>query len=369
MEVVAQLTPDQAMARAIELAQKGLGFVAPNPPVGCVILNKSGAVIGEGYHQAVGQAHAEIEALNRVVDKAQLKGAHLIVTLEPCAHHGRTPPCAEALAQLPLAQVTYGLKDPNPLVSGRGLKILSDAGINVEKSVGFEHELAELVEVFFYNQQMQRPFVALKVASSLDGQIALNNGESQWITGEKSRQQAHYLRGVYDALLVGVQTLIHDNPKLNSRHENFASKENYVIIFDPEGRSAAFLSNSQVLQVRNPNKVIVFVGETHTFTSSARIISWPLVKGTFDLKEIFKFLWREGISSVMAEGGAHTASVMLQEHLVQRLYLFMAPKIIGSGGGKSWTTNLQIDKLAQAQELRHPRYESLGQDLLVTGLL
>ena len=209
------------MAMAIREAQKALGQTSPNPPVGCVIVSPDGQVLSTGYHKAAGQAHAEIEALNKVDN---LQGATLFVTLEPCAHQGRTPSCAQTLAQTSLANIVYGLSDPNPLVSGRGCKILTQAGKNVVQHPHPHTELTELVEVFFCNMHEHKAFVALKMATSLDGQMALSDGTSKWITSPTARKHAHVLRKLYDAVLVGANTISFDNPQLNARPSEFEHK-------------------------------------------------------------------------------------------------------------------------------------------------
>jgi diaminohydroxyphosphoribosylaminopyrimidine deaminase/5-amino-6-(5-phosphoribosylamino)uracil reductase len=189
------LTPNEAMKLAIEEAARGAGFVAPNPLVGCVILSRDGALIGRGHHERIGEGHAEVRALESVADVSQLNAAQVFVTLEPCAHQGRTPSCAEALAKLPIASVTYGLEDPNPLVAGKGAEILRAAGKTVQIFGGLKTELEEACEIFLMNMREKRAFVALKAAASLDGKIALPDGSSQWITGEESRAHVQSLRG------------------------------------------------------------------------------------------------------------------------------------------------------------------------------
>ena len=225
---------DQAMQLAISEALKGAPFVSPNPKVGCVILDSQGELLSTGYHKKFGEAHAEIEALKNL-NPDQLKGAHLIVTLEPCAHEGKTPSCAKTLAKLPIKKVTFGLVDPNPLVAGQGAKILKEAGIEVEEYQGIlKADLEEVCEEFLWNFRQKKVFVAVKIAQSLDGKIALLNGESKWITGPDSRQKVHELRAQYDAVLVGKNTILIDNPSLDIRHPKI-QKENKVVVLDRSG--------------------------------------------------------------------------------------------------------------------------------------
>lgn len=355
----------QAMVLAIEEGKKGAGFVSPNPLVGCVILDRQQNLIGKGYHARVGEAHAEINAVNSVADKSKLEGAHLFVTLEPCAHVGRTPACAQALAALPLASVTYGLEDPNPLVSGRGAEILRQAGKRVVEFSGLKRELGELAEIFLTNVRMKRPFVALKVASSLDGKIAFHDGSSQWITGEAARQHVQFLRGCYDSVLVGHGTFEKDNPRLNSRSEIFASKPQRAVILDPEGRSFARLKDSALLQVRNPADVFIVTGPGIKGAPEFRHLQVRLIDGGFDLGELLQQLQSEGVHSVLVEGGAHAHSAFLRSHLVDRIYVFLAPKIMGDA--KGWTSGLHFSGFKEALVLNDTSMQAFGTDWLISG--
>lgn len=365
------LTPLGAMKLAIEEGRKGLGFVAPNPPVGCVILDKNGDLLAKGFHRIYGGDHAEIDALKQVVDESTLERATLYVTLEPCAHEGKTPSCAKHLAQLPLKKVVYGLRDPNPLVSGAGAEILRQAGIEAEEYDGLKNELEELPEAFLWNQRRQGTFVALKVATSLDGQLAHVSGDSKWITGEDSRQYSHYLRAIYDAVLVGKGTFLADNPALNIRHNQFIGKKNKVIILDGQGDALPKLQDSNLLKHHDWSDVYVVVAESITLPASkAQILPCGVdSSGRIDLGDMLKKLWKAGITSVFVEGGARVLSSLLQSGHVQRYYQFIAPQIIGARSGISFTSEFSIETLPDRRELRNPKTMSFGHDLLITGRL
>ena len=254
-----QVTVLEAMKLAIAEARKGAPFVSPNPMVGCVVLDSAGNFLSSGYHKIYGSAHAEVNALAGLISE-QLKDAHVVVTLEPCAHQGKTPSCAKTLAALSIKKITYGLIDPNPLVAGKGADILKSAGKDVVLFSELQTELEELCEIFLMNQRKQKIFVAIKVATSLDGQMALQSGESQWITGEAAREHAHYLRSCYDAVMVGAGTIQKDNPSLNVRHPE-VKKENKVVILDPQGLQLKNFSQLRVSQTHDSKNIFWCVSE------------------------------------------------------------------------------------------------------------
>lgn len=363
---MARLTNAEAMRLAIDEGKKGAGFVSPNPLVGCVILDRVGELVAVGHHARVGENHAETNALARIADPAKLQGAHVFVTLEPCAHVGRTPACAKILASLPIASVTYGVHDPNPLVSGQGAAILREAGKQVQMdSCGLERELNELCEIFLLNMRESRPFVAVKVASSLDGQIALKSGESQWITGEESRAYVQYLRGCYDAVLTGLGTFLRDDPRLNSRDQRFAGKPSRAILLDPEGKSFAKLKSSQLFSVRAPEDLIVVTAPLGHKPPVGRHIEIADADGSFDLFSLMPALQAEGLHSIFVEAGPYTASQFIRSKMTDRLYLFLAPKLLGDG--LSWTSGFSLGTLSHAVEIEDARTQSFGPDLMITG--
>jgi len=261
------LTTDEAMRIAILEGARGAPFVSPNPQVGCVILDSESRFLSSGYHEVYGGPHAEVNAL-RGLTEDELQGAHVVVTLEPCAHQGKTPSCAIELTKHKIAKVTYGLKDPNPVVSGKGAEILKNAHIQVNEYLAQEtifqkeikKDLEELAEIFLCNQIQKKPFVAVKLASSLDGQIALKNGQSQWITGEKSRLYNHYLRACYDALLVGGRTIQLDNPSLNVRYPGL-KKQNRVIVLDPKAAVLNRLEDFELAKIHKKENLLFVLDE------------------------------------------------------------------------------------------------------------
>ncbi len=362
------LAPEQAMLMAIEEGSKGAGFVSPNPLVGCAILDRNYRLIALAHHERVGEGHAEVNALKKIQNPALLEGAHVYVTLEPCAHEGRTPSCAKALAALPIASVTYGLEDPNPLVSGQGAGILRAAGKKVQLFDGLKDELEELAEIFLMNQRQGRPFVGVKVASSLDGRIALSDGTSQWITGESARGQVQYLRGIYDAVITGAGTVLKDNPRLDSRDPRFSRKRQRLVVLDPDFETWGRMAELNIAKIRTKEDVLIVVrpGLARPLQTGC-VVEAPCGEHGFELSELLQSLRQEQIQSVLVEAGGFTVSRFLRAGLVDRLYLFMAAKILGEG--MSWTEGLKIRSLAETPRLRKIRVQTFGEDLLLTARL
>lgn len=356
------VSTEDAFKLAIQEAVKGASYVSPNPLVGCVIVDENHKVIATGYHSKYGEAHAEAEALRKLMPE-QLKNATVYVTLEPCAHQGKTPSCAKALAQYPIKKVIYGLQDPNPLVSGQGASILQNAGIEVVEYQGpLKLDLEELCEVFLKNFRQKKIFVAAKVASSLDGQIALKNGESRWITGPESREKVHELRSWYDAIVVGRKTIEMDNPSLDIRHPRI-KKENFLVILDPRStllKKIVAGEKFRFLDARPKEKIIFAVQH-----EDPKITFNQLKFST--LLSLTEQLWNSGIRSVFIEGGAQTYSGFLQEGLVDRLHLFLSSSIIGAGNGISWTSSFQISELSRKLVVSAAKLEKFGTDFYITG--
>ncbi len=373
------LTPLGAMRLAIDEAKRGLGFVAPNPPVGCVILSADGELIAQGYHKKFGEDHAEIDALKKVANIEMLKGATLYVTLEPCSHEGKTPSCAKKLATLPIKKVVYGLVDPNPMVAGRGLEILKQAKIETALMTELSDELEALAEHFLFNQRAKGPFVSLKVATSLDGQMAHSTGESKWITGERAREEAHFLRATHDAVLIGKGTFLRDDPGLDIRHPKFVGKKNKVIVVDSSGEVLASLLKSKLMAMHASEEIIVAVGPKLDEASAAHLLAeraglqiWQCGTGRdgqVNLKSLLVIAFEKGVNSLLVEGGSRIVSAFLRENLAQRYHQFIAPQIIGAKSGLSVTHELDLGDWGSRLRLQNPQTAQLGEDILVTGRL
>lgn len=379
------LNLDDAMQLAISEAYKGASFVSPNPLVGCVVLDRSGGFLSSGYHEVYGSAHAEVNAL-KGLSLAELEGAHVIVTLEPCAHEGKSPSCAKALAKLPIKKVTFGLIDPNPLVAGQGAKILQDVGINAavfssgnpELQERIQVQLEEVCEAFLWNFRHKKVFVALKMASSLDGQVALKSGESQWITGPESRAHVHFLRSCYDAVLVGKGTIEFDNPSLDIRHPSI-NKKNKVVVIDGEAQLLNKYADLKLMKAHDKENVFWCVAEELKEEISAQkhnpsklpqiLYIKTTLGGELDLEDLLSQLYQNGLRSIMVEGGALTASSFIASELVNRIYVFQAPIIMGAGGAKAWTETVRIEKMKDKIHIKHPRYLTFGSDFMITGTL
>ncbi len=358
------LTNDQAMALAISEAYKGAPFVSPNPLVGCVVLSSKNEFLASGYHHKYGDHHAEVDALNKLKPD-QLKNAKIFVTLEPCAHEGKTPSCAKKIALLPLSEVTYGLIDPNPLVAGQGGAIIKEAGIQVKEYNGdLKSDLNDLCEIFLTNYTQNKTFVAAKVAQSLDGQIALKTGESQWITTEASREYVHELRSWYDAVLVGRGTIEIDNPSLNIRHSRII-KENKLIILDPMGKLREKIKSGADYKFlkAHKNENIFFAVNEKTNDFCCQQIEFK------NLQQLLSNLWDLNIKSIFIEGGAKTYSSFLTENLIDRLHVFTATAVIGSANGLSWTTGFSTQQLSQKKILKNIKTKIFDSDIYITGKL
>ena len=359
MSLENSLSKEEAFELALQQALKGLGRVSPNPPVGAILLSSEGKLLSMGYHQEYGGQHAEVRALESL-ETRQIKNATLYVTLEPCSHKGLTPSCAKYIAGLPLKKVCIGCVDPSPRVNGKGIEILKHAGIEVEVYEGpLKSRFEELIEVFTYNSKNKKPFLSIKVASSLDGSLVLP--QERWLTGEASRSHVALLRGYHDSVCIGVQTLLKDDPRLNSRHPDFIQKENTVIVLDPLGQSFSFLEKSKLLQVREARKVIIITTSKHHQKSPFRVWNYPLNEnGYFDLNRVLTDLFEEGIYSCLIEGGGVTFSHFFP--LAQRIYLFLAPRVVGSNSNsKNWTEVLPPFKL------KNVKYFVFDPDVMVTG--
>ncbi len=312
------------MARALQLAERGLWTTSPNPRVGCVLL-RDGEIVGEGWHEKAGEPHAEVHALRAAGDLA--RGATAYVTLEPCSHHGRTPPCAEALIAAGVSRVVAAMTDPNPLVAGQGMAMLGAAGI--ETACGLmESEARELNIGFVSRMTRGRPWLRLKVAASLDGKTALNNGVSQWITGPQARQDGHRWRARACAILTGIGTVRDDDPQLNVRAVE-TSRQPLRVVVDSKLETPL---TARILQ-GGPVLVAAAVDDEKRANllraAGAEVVVLPNAAGKVELKDLLEELGRRGINEVHAEAGFKLNGSLLREGLVDELLLYLAPCLIG----------------------------------------
>jgi diaminohydroxyphosphoribosylaminopyrimidine deaminase/5-amino-6-(5-phosphoribosylamino)uracil reductase len=357
-------TDRKYLKRSLELAGKGKGWVSPNPLVGCVIV-KNGRVVGEGYHRRFGGPHAEVEALRRAGSRA--RGGVLYVNLEPCAHHGKTPPCTDAIIAAGIRRVVACSIDPNRLVAGKGFKALRRAGITV-KAGALASEAERLNEKFFFFMKHRIPFVGLKLAQTLDGRSADAGGVSKWITTVDARAVGHGIRSEYDAILVGANTVKKDNPRLTVR---LAGGRNPArIILDP-GLSTN--PTARVFQTKAAETIVLTSaaamtrrpGITRTLTRKRVRILGLDDSDSFDLRIVLRILAALGVSSVLVEGGPATASRFLEEKLVQRVHWFVAPKLLGAGA-PSFARSQPLP-LSRCIDLKDCAISSIGDDILIEG--
>ena len=360
------MTDEYYMRRAIALAQKGEGQVSPNPLVGAVIV-KDGKIIGEGYHEHYGQPHAERNALANCIQSPE--GATIYVTLEPCCHHGKQPPCTDALLAAGIRRVVIGSKDPNPLVHGKGIRILREHGVEVTEQV-LQDECDEMNEVFFHYIQTKLPFVILKYAMTLDGKIASASGKSQWITGEAAREQVHRMRHEMTGIMVGAGTVIADDPMLNCRLPQ--TKDPVRIVCDTTLRIPL---KSRIVQTAEEQNTIIAtccqdeakIREYQKY--GCRIIVTEHADGKVDLKELMRQLGADGIESVLLEGGAMLNWSALEAGIVNEVYAYVAPKLFGGADAKSPVAGMGVDHPDDAYHLVNQRIQQVGEDILITGEL
>ncbi|MGN0106408.1 MAG: bifunctional diaminohydroxyphosphoribosylaminopyrimidine deaminase/5-amino-6-(5-phosphoribosylamino)uracil reductase RibD [Hominilimicola sp.] len=349
------------MRRAIELAKGGIGFVNPNPLVGAVIV-KDGKIIGEGFHERYGQLHAERNALKNCSESCE--GADMFVTLEPCCHYGKNPPCTEAVIESGVKRVFVGSFDPNPLVAGKGISILREHGIEVVENF-LREECDALNDIFFHYITTKTPYVIMKTAVTADGKIAAATGDSKWITNEKSRAHTHETRKRVSALLVGVNTVIADDPMLNCRAENPSNP--IRIVCDSHLRIP--LTSKIVQTARDiPTYIACIGGNTEKITAlenvGAHIIKTQSKDGHTDLAELMKKLGEMQIDSVLIEGGGEIHASALKSGIVNKVQLYIAPKIIG-GDGKNAVASLGITLMRDAVQLKNPQISRFDSDILI----
>lgn len=354
------------MKIALTESLKGSGFVSPNPRVGCVIV-KNGLIVGQGAHLKYGEAHAEINALNSLTTSPL--NAELFVTLEPCSHYGKTPPCVEAIIKAKIKKVYIGTLDPNPLVAGRGVKLLQDAKIEVEVGI-LEKECLQINEAFFYFITKKLPFVVFKSATSLDGCISTNSGHSQWISCKESRVLVHKLRSELDAVMIGYNTALVDNPSLTVRH--ISGRNPYRIVIDEK---LTLPSNLNLFTDKYKTKTIIVTNFKNENSQKHQNLADNGIKFIFadnkpnsnflNLQTVLKKLAENKIASILLEGGTGLASAMITEKLINKILLFQAPLLLGSS--KHFCKFSNILKVDNGIKLHFTSQEKIGSDLLITA--
>ncbi len=362
------MTETQAMKRALELAKKGQGKVSPNPLVGAVII-KDGELISEGWHKKFGEAHAEVNAIKNAAER-DLRGTTMVLNLEPCSHRGKTPPCADLIIEKKISRVVIAMKDPNPLVAGRGVEKLRRAGVEVETGV-MEEQARYLNRFFIKHIVSEAPYIIVKIAQSLDGRIETFGGESQWISCEESRKRSHELRTIADAVLIGKKTALKDNPRLTARLA--------------EGRNPKKILLATNLEIPADLGIIKSSKETDTIIccsietaktkkadelkkAGAKILPVETAKdGKINLELALKLLYKQySIGSIMVEGGAEILSCFLKYNLIDELRLYLAPIIIGEG--KSPFEKFRINALKEAVRFEYRKTNQSGRDLEIICL-
>lgn len=362
------MEPDERyMWMAIDLARKGMGLTIPNPMVGAVVV-KDGEVVGTGYHHRAGEPHAEIIALKEAGEKA--RGATIYTNLEPCSHFGRTPPCTEAIIEAGIRRVVMANRDPNPRVTGNGAARLQEAGVKVKDGV-LEEKARRLNEVFFKYITTGNPFIVLKTAMTMDGKIATHTGKSRWITGKKSRQFVHRLRSMCAGIMVGSNTVLQDDPRLDVRLEGEEEKSPVRIIVDSQGRLPL---DAAVVKTAPRLKTILAATEQAPEEKLAalrsrgvEVLVLPEKNGQVDLHALMRTLGQYEISIVLVEGGGTLNYSLLEENLVDKLYCFIAPLLFGGRDAPTPLEGAGVVEPDQAWLVDNMEIKQLENDLLIIG--
>lgn len=353
------------MKRALDLSLNGIGKTSPNPLVGAVIV-KDGKIIGEGYHEYFGGPHAEVNAINNATE--DVEGATIYVTLEPCSHYGKTPPCADLLVSKKLSKVIISMIDPNPKVAGNGVEILKRSGIEVVIGT-LEKEARKVNEIFLKYIKEKKPFCILKTAMTIDGKIATKTGESMWITNEKSRNYVHELRNRVSGIMVGVNTIISDNPSLTTRLERGGTDATRIIV----DSSLRIPLDSKILKNNSPKKTIVVTTEKADSNKlqelknieGVEVVITPMKESRVDLNYLFDYLGEKGIDSVIVEGGSTLNFSIVKEGLVDKVITFIAPKILGGKDAKSPVGGDGFEILTDAALLHDIQISTFDEDIMI----
>lgn len=341
---------EEYMKKCFELAKQGLGKTSPNPMVGCVVLDKNGKEISTGYHAKYGENHAERDALLKLKNGEEEDGT-IIVSLEPCSHYGKTPPCVDLIIERKLKKVVFAMKDPNPIVSS--VQKLEENGIEVLSGV-LEEEAKALNEVFVTNMTLKRPFVALKTATTLDGKVSTRTGDSKWITSSIARDKGHELREIYDAILTTSNTVLADNPNFNNKQK---------ILID---RTLKVPTNMNFFKTGK-----IFIVHDETLTPSENLpnleyIPCPTINGQIDITSLLKILFEKKIMSIFVEAGGNFNGSIIDLEIVDKIYQFIAPKILADNTGQSAFAGRNVQLIKDCVEFKMQSVEQIGNDVLIT---
>ena len=361
---------EKYMRMAIELAKKGAGAVNPNPMVGAVVV-KNGEVIGRGYHKFFGGPHAEVYALEEAGEKAE--GATIYVTLEPCSHYGKTPPCAKKIIDMGIKKCFIGSSDPNPKVAGKGVAMLKEAGIEVVENV-LKEECDEVNQVFFKYIKTKIPYLFVKCGITLDGKIALSNGISKWITNSIAREKVQYYRNKFMGIMVGINTVLTDNPSLTARIENGVNP--FRIIVDP---NLQIDENCKVVKNNEDEKTMIITSQKNLFTEDAENteiqikqkrlseenkVKFIFIDGEkFSFKEMLEEIGKTGIDSILLEGGETLISLAFEENVIDGGEIFIANKILGDNSAKPFISGFVREKMEEAVQLTNVRNNIYGENV------
>ena len=358
------MTNQDYMKRALELAKKAMGYTSPNPMVGCVVV-KDGRIVTEGYHERCGEYHAERNALTKCSE--DLTGATMYVTLEPCCHQGKTPPCTDIILERGIGKVYVGSMDPNPKVAGKGVQMLREAGVTVVEDF-MREECDQLNPVFFHYITMKTPYVVMKYAMTLDGKIATKTGASKWITGEAARKEVQHMRHQYMGIMAGIGTVLADDPMLNVRVEGWKSPVR--IVCDSKLRIPP---DSQIVKSAEKYRTIVaYADQKNTeekikilHTMGVETIYCPDEKDQIDLKKLMTDLGNRGIDSILLEGGGTLNDSALRAGIVKEVQAFVAPKLFGGVAGKTPVEGIGVEFPSEAVELKYTDICQIGEDIRI----
>ena len=358
------MTNQDYMKRALELAKKAMGYTSPNPMVGCVVV-KDGRIVTEGYHERCGEYHAERNALTKCSE--DLTGATMYVTLEPCCHQGKTPPCTDIILERGIGKVYVGSMDPNPKVAGKGVQMLREAGVTVVEDF-MREECDQLNPVFFHYITTKTPYVVMKYAMTLDGKIATKTGASKWITGESARKEVQHMRHQYMGIMAGIGTVLADDPMLNVRVEGWKSPVR--IVCDSKLRIPP---GSQIVKSAEKYRTIVAYAEQKNAEEKIKIlhtmgvetIYCPDEKNQIDLKKLMADLGNRGIDSILLEGGGTLNDSALRAGIVKEVQAFVAPKLFGGVAGKTPVEGIGVELPSEAVELRYTDICQIGEDIRI----